>query len=66
MNCVSCQSKNLAEFTAEISIHFHGLHNVGDPDVMVFPKLLVCLDCGSSQFSLPEGELRLLRESRAA
>jgi hypothetical protein len=33
--------------------------NVDKPP-WLFPKLLVCLDCGSSRFSVPEKELALL------
>jgi hypothetical protein len=50
------------EFPSEITIHFHGLKNVGKPGVHVFPKLLVCLECGSAQFTLPKDELDLLRK----
>jgi hypothetical protein len=33
--------------------------------VWVFPKLLVCLDCGFTEFAVPESELRQLVESAA-
>jgi hypothetical protein len=66
VRCASCASGNMAEFTAEINIHFRGPKALDKPSVMVFPKLLVCLDCGFSQFDLPESELSLLREGRAA
>jgi hypothetical protein len=38
-------------------IHFSGLKNLDKPGVWVFPKLLVCLDCGCSHFTVPEREL---------
>ena len=66
MSCGSCGSGNQAEFSAEINIHFSGLKNLDKPSVLVFPKLLVCLDCGLSQFTLPETELCLLKENAAA
>ena len=66
MACRSCGSANQTEFTAEIDIHFSGLRNLNKPTVLVFPKLVVCLDCGFTQFTLPETELRLLREGVAA
>ena len=62
MVCLSCASSNQADFGAEINIHFPGLRNIDRPTVWAFPKLLVCLDCGFSRFTLPETELRLLRE----
>lgn len=64
MRCASCVS--VAEFPAEINIHFSGPNTLDKPSILVFPKLLVCLDCGFSQFDLPESELYPLREGRAA
>ena len=58
--CTSCSSIRQAEFGAEINIHFRGLQNIEHPGVLVFPKILVCLDCGFSRFTAPEAELALL------
>jgi hypothetical protein len=41
-------------------MHFTGLKHVDQPGVWLFPKLLVCLDCGASWFRVPEKELALL------
>ena len=57
MSCLSCGSGNQAELTAEMMIHFSGLKNLDKPGVWVFPKLLICLDCGCSHFTVPEAEL---------
>jgi hypothetical protein len=62
MACESCGSENQTELGAEINLHFRRLQNLDKPSVLVFPKLLVCLDCGFSRFTLPEAELRLLRD----
>jgi len=62
MDCKLCGSSHQAELPAEIIIHFAGLEHLHKPGVWVFPKLLVCLDCGYSQFTVPEGELALLGE----
>jgi hypothetical protein len=61
MPCTVCTSGNQREFPAEVNIHFPGLRNSGNPGVFVFPKLLVCLDCGSSTFTTPTTELAELR-----
>ena len=66
MRCPHCESDNQAEFTAEINIHFTGLRKIDSPSLLVFPKLVVCLDCGFSHFNLPESELYPLREGQAA
>jgi len=57
MSCRICGSGNQAKLTAEMVIHFSGLKNLDELGVWVFPKLLVCLDCGCSHFTVPEREL---------
>ena len=49
----------------EIAIHFPGLEGPHNAIVRVFPKLLVCLDCGFTEFAIPEAELRQLVEGGA-
>jgi len=58
--CKSCGSVNQSKFSAEIGIHFPGLKNIDKPAVWIFPELVVCLNCGTAQFAVPEAELRLL------
>jgi hypothetical protein len=65
-HCGSCQSANKRIFNGEIAIHFSGLEGLDKPIVWVFPKLLVCLNCGFTEFAVPEAELRRLVESDAA
>lgn len=60
MSCLLCGSGKETELTAEMLMHFSGLKNLEKPAVWLFPKLLVCLDCGSSRFTVPESELALL------
>ena len=66
MSCMLCASSNQSTFSAEINIHFPGRRGLDKPAVLVFPKLVVCLDCGLTQFTLPETELSLLGEGAAA
>ena len=47
-------------------IHFLGLKNIDKSVVWVFPKVVVCLDCGTAEFTVPEAELRLLAKGDAA
>jgi predicted nucleic-acid-binding Zn-ribbon protein len=63
MQCKSCGSHNQTEFNAEINVHFPGLKNVDKTAVLVFPKLLLCLDCGFTEFTLSESELHILDET---
>jgi hypothetical protein len=60
MRCRSCTSENQRSFTSEIAVHFSGLKNLEKPTVFVFPKLLVCMDCGFTEFAIPDTKLRLL------
>jgi hypothetical protein len=60
MSCRSCGSVSQSKFAAEIGIHFPGLKNIEKPIVWVFPELVVCLDCGTAEFVVPEAELRQL------
>jgi hypothetical protein len=62
MTCKSCESKGQTEFGSEINIHFPGREGLDKPAVLVFPKLVVCLDCGFTHFTIPETELALLAE----
>lgn len=66
MSCARCLSMNEAEYTAEMMIHFSGSKHLSNPGVLMFPRVLVCLDCGASRFNMPTEELRsLLREGAA-
>jgi hypothetical protein len=57
MACRSCGSETLTNFPAEISIHFPGIKNIDKPTIWVFPKLLVCMDCGFAELVIAENEL---------
>ena len=62
MSCKMCHSKNLSTFPSEVSIHFPGFANVTKPPVWSFPELVVCLDCGFTEFRIEAAELRGLVE----
>ena len=64
MHCPACLSSNQEEFPSEINIHFPGRTNWIQPTVWVFPKVLVCLDCGASLFTTPKEELTRLAQAR--
>jgi hypothetical protein len=58
MSCKSCGS--------EINIHFPGLKGVDQPAMLVFPQVVVCLNCGFAEFTVSETELRPLANRAAA
>jgi hypothetical protein len=66
VTCKSCGSDKQSKFTAETAIHFAGLNGLEEPIVWVFPELLVCLNCGNTEFVVPETELRLLEKGGTA
>jgi hypothetical protein len=65
MYCKSCGSENQRNLVGEIAIHFLGLEGLNKPVVWVFPELMVCLDCGFTEFAIPQNELRLLEQAAA-
>jgi len=65
-HCRSCQSANQSMFNGEIAIHFPGVEGLDKPIVWVFPKVLVCLNCGFTEFAIPEKELGVLVDNSSA
>ncbi len=65
MSCQACASTHQVEFPTEIAIHIPGRKNLDKPHVFASPKVQLCLDCGFSQFTSSETELRVLRERTA-
>jgi hypothetical protein len=64
MTCRLCGSNKHAEYDAEINVHLP--RDQDKVAVLVFPKLVVCLDCGVAEFTVPEAELRQLGKRGAA
>jgi hypothetical protein len=60
MSCPQCLLDHQEEFSAEMAVHLHGLKNLDNSGILLFPKLSVCLDCGYVQFTVPKMELALL------
>jgi hypothetical protein len=59
--CSFCTSSNQTEFPAEVGLHLPDLRDADKRSVFVFPKVLICLDCGCSSFMTPVPELEQLR-----
>ncbi len=66
MPCKSCSSVNGKKFSAEMGIHFPGLKNIDKPTVWVSSEFVICLDCGTAEFAVPEEDLRQLAKRDAA
>ena len=66
MECKGCGSQNVQNFNGELAIHFPGLAGLTKPIVWVFPRLEVCVACGSTKLTVPEKELNVLRQGLAS
>jgi hypothetical protein len=60
MPCKKCGSDQRSEFASEINLHFPDLIDRDEQAVLLFPKLLVCLECGFTEFFLSQNELPLV------
>jgi hypothetical protein len=60
MVCKRCTSDNQRAFSGEVAIQFPGLKGLDKPIVLVYPTLLVCLECGLTEFTVAEKELSIL------
>ena len=65
MYCKSCGSESAGTFPAEIAIHFPGRKGLDKPHVWLFPTLVICLNCGHTEFSVHDHALRLLKGGAA-
>jgi hypothetical protein len=62
--CPSCSSGHQMEFPGEICLHFPGgLESLDKPPIWAYPKVVVCLDCGLAQFTVPDAELSVIQEN---
>lgn len=60
MRCRSCGTDKVKRFKGELAIHFPFKLGVDNPAIFVFPQLAVCLNCGFTEFTVPDHELRVL------
>lgn len=60
MACKSCGAPNQNALSAEMEIHVPGLENLDRPAVWLFPRILVCMDCGFAEFLVPEDKFQCL------
>lgn len=67
MSCQQCGSNSAVRvFRSEVGIHSPGRDGLIRPLVLVFPEMNVCLECGFTEFVIPQRELRQLSTGAAA
>jgi hypothetical protein len=49
------------DFSGELAIHVPGLEGLDKPHVLVFPELMVCLNCGVAEFVLSDEQIEQLK-----
>jgi len=63
MNCKRCNSQNQSTFGAELALHVPDLRDLNVGPILMFPEVLVCLQCGFAEFTVPENEIKLLSKN---
>ena len=57
MACRQCAYESPENLSSEIAVHLPGLNT---PHVLLYSALLVCLNCGFTEFSVAETDLQLI------
>jgi hypothetical protein len=63
--CQVCASSNLIELVAETCVHFPGLKGLKVEPIFIYPKIVVCTECGFAQSYLSDRELEKVKEGAA-
>jgi hypothetical protein len=66
MPCKKCGLEHQREYTSEMNVHFQQQSDFDRQAVLLFPKLLVCLECGFTEFTISQSELPLLAKRAEA
>ena len=66
MQCPKCQSSSVSVMPAEIRLYRNRQRTLSHPPMLPQPDVRMCVDCGWSEFSVPESWLSAgwLRGSR--
>jgi hypothetical protein len=54
MTCTKCDSQALSSFPADVRLYLNGSRTISAPPMNPSPKITVCLNCGHSEFSVPQ------------
>jgi hypothetical protein len=65
MPCKQCSTDHQSTFSTEMNIHFPGRDGPDKPTVWVFPKVVLCVDCGFAELVVPKNELHAFVEGLA-
>ncbi|HWO30233.1 MAG TPA: hypothetical protein VNO32_15680 [Candidatus Acidoferrum sp.] len=62
MPCKKCASNNERSFKSEMTLAFREHENVDRTPLYVSQDILVCLDCGHIELTLPTAKLEQLKQ----
>lgn len=66
MACKECASDYQRKFSVEMNFHFPGYEGLTKPTIWLFPEVVVCLNCGFAEFSVPQDGLQRLTQTDGA
>jgi hypothetical protein len=58
MSCPKCESEDLSFVPAEIRLYRNRPRTLSHPPILPQPDVLICHECGYSEFIVPESWLR--------
>lgn len=64
--CKAFASVNVIELATETYLHFRGLRGLSVEPIFLFPKTVVCLDCGFMWSILAQQEIEQVRRGSAS
>jgi hypothetical protein len=65
MACKICGSTSLQTLKGELSASFPDLKRANFPPIYVCQEVMVCLDCGFTQLTIPAPDLERLKKGTA-
>jgi hypothetical protein len=65
MSCNKCASENERTFKSEMVLNFHEIENLSREPVYVCEDIVVCLNCGHAEITIPQSGLDRLTASPA-
>jgi hypothetical protein len=66
MACTRCGSSRQGKFVSEVALHLPPPKGLNSSAVFILTTLLICLDCGLVEFTVPKDQLQLLAQGSAA
>jgi len=66
MQCRGCKSEKLQKFDGELTASLPDLKSVRVPPIYASLSVVICLDCGLAELTVPTKELDSFKKAKAA